>query len=318
MRTSRPKRILWLASLALGAALIGLLVTSREPRYQGRSLTDWLVQAQQNNNKPAEFEAARKAVLSIGTNAIPYLLKWTEYPKPGVASRIRELLQAARRYPVGRQCVPEWLTLDMKFERFMVAPLGFSILGRTAASAVPELSGKLHSAPDWLTAKLCLDDLQAIDPQGIPRLCAVITNPPPKGWSIPPPAMPPPPGFSLRVVAISYLFRMGTNAAPALPALVQAINDNELDVAEHAVLALGLTGSGQAITVPALTHALQDPRARIRAAAADALSRLQAEARPAVPALLKALADEDPKVREWTTNALVEIAPEVFTNAPVK
>ncbi len=236
-----------------------------------------------------------------------------------VGSRIREVLQQARRHPLGRRCVPESLTLDWRFERFLGAPVGFSILGRTAASAAPELSRKLRAAPDWFTAKVCLDELQAIDPEGIPRLCSVITNPAPKAWSIAPsPAIIPTADMSPRVIAMDYLICMGTNAAPAVPALVQATSDNELAVALHAVLALGLIGSRQSITVPALTHALQDPRPPIRAGAADALLRLGAEARPAVLALLKTLADEDQKVREWTTNALLEIAPDILTNAPAK
>ncbi len=81
MTVKQRKRIIWLACFAFGATLFGMLLPSREPRYQGRSLSDWLFQAEQSNNKPAEFEAARKAVLSIGTNAIPFLLKWTEYPR---------------------------------------------------------------------------------------------------------------------------------------------------------------------------------------------------------------------------------------------
>ncbi len=317
---NRRKLIIFCVCLSLTVVLVALLLPAGEPRYRGHSLTAWLIQAEQSSNKPAELKTATDAVLNIGTNALPYLLAWTQYPAPTLKSRIDGLLQWARAHSFLRRLLRASVTHDLASDRFRVAPLGFSILGPMAASAAPELSRKLRRAPDWLTATACVSELQAIGPQGIPRLCEVITNPPPKGWSVAPNAAISQTGgdMSPRVEAIRHLISLGTNAAPLAPVFVQAMSDEETAVALHAVLALGLTGSGQAITVPALTRTLQDPRPLARAAAADALYRLGAEAKPAVPALINALRDDDQRVRECATNTLRHIAPEALTDAYVQ
>src|SRR5262249_33136017 len=60
------------------------ILSWHEPHYQGRSLTQWLEQARQIENKAIvgdvdyekdlEWLACKEAVNSIGTNAIPFLL----------------------------------------------------------------------------------------------------------------------------------------------------------------------------------------------------------------------------------------------------
>lgn len=308
------KLLIFTAALVMAAALVILLIPSREPHYQGRSLTAWLLQAQRAENNSPDFELARSAVVSIGTNAVPFLLAWTHNPAGNMRSRVISLLEQARRKPLGRHCIPESLTRDMAAERFRVAVVGFRILGPVAAPAAPELSRKLRQAPDWFTAAACVADLGAIGRRGIPYLCEAITNAPPKTWTNAPNVVLDG-DMSPRVMAIKFLPTFGTNADCALSAFQQAMKDEELSVAWHAILALGLRGSGHPTTVPALTNALFDRRPIIRAAAADALYRLGPEAKPAVPALLNMLNDEDATVRQWATNALHQIAPEAPTNA---
>lgn len=311
------KLIIFFACFSLAVMLAALLLPAHEPRYRGRSLTAWLIQAEQSNNNTAEFKAATNAVLNIGTNALPYLLEWTQFPTSTLKSRIDGFLQWTRaHFFLTRASVAH----DLAADRFRVAPLGFRILGPIAASAAPELSRRLRAAPDWLTATICVSALQTIGPQGIPPLCEAITNPPPKGWSVAPNAAISQTGgdMSPRVAAIRYLISLGTNAAPLAPVFVLAASDEETSVALHAILALGLTGSGQAVTVPALIKSLQDPSPLARASAADALYRLGPEAKPAVPALLSALRDADRTVRESAANTLRQIAPAALTNSPTQ
>jgi len=68
------KLLIFPAALVMVAALVILLIPSPEPRYQGRSLTAWLLQAGQLKTNSADFELARRAVTNIGTNAVPFLL----------------------------------------------------------------------------------------------------------------------------------------------------------------------------------------------------------------------------------------------------
>src|SRR5436189_6407795 len=79
---SLPHRLL-LAGLFIGLIAAALLVAlnPRGPKFQGRSLSSWLNQYSANiiaggdDDRIAMRESARMAIRSIGTNAIPELLK---------------------------------------------------------------------------------------------------------------------------------------------------------------------------------------------------------------------------------------------------
>jgi HEAT repeat protein len=87
---------------------------------------------------------------------------------------------------------------------------------------------------------------------------------------------------------------------PAVPPLIQALGDEDIDVRRAACRALGEIGDRQA--VPPLIQALRDWN--VRAAACEALVKIGA---PAVPHLIQALGDGDWHVREAACEALGEI-----------
>src|SRR5436190_21954088 len=74
----RRRLILFLLSaFALAAILTALLwPRDREPQYQGKSLSQWL----EVYSRDADPTAAA-AVHEIGTNAVPWLLKWIRYER---------------------------------------------------------------------------------------------------------------------------------------------------------------------------------------------------------------------------------------------
>jgi hypothetical protein len=91
---------------ALFAGCAGVVITAavflwwsfREPRYDGRSLSEWLSRLgvrEETYWSPypdaAERERAREAVSRIGTNALPYLMRWIEYREPDEAEFVRWL-----------------------------------------------------------------------------------------------------------------------------------------------------------------------------------------------------------------------------------
>jgi hypothetical protein len=70
-------------ALLLAAIAIVYLCIPKEPRYQGRSLSQWLYQAQSSFNysggrsgSDPQWQSASNALQNIGTNALPLLLKW--------------------------------------------------------------------------------------------------------------------------------------------------------------------------------------------------------------------------------------------------
>jgi HEAT repeat protein len=99
----------------------------------------------------------------------------------------------------------------------------------------------------------------------------------------------------------------GPDAAPALPALLRAIDDSGT-VPLHAIRALGAIGPAAAPAVPALMKALLSEEGQIPGAASGALVGIGA---PALPALRKALADEREALRRGVAFTLAGFGPEV-------
>src|SRR6266481_2459153 len=70
----RRKAFVLLICVAAALALITFLSRDSEPRYQGRSLSQWYVLWTKSADKAQAAEAA-SAIREIGTNALPTLLE---------------------------------------------------------------------------------------------------------------------------------------------------------------------------------------------------------------------------------------------------
>jgi HEAT repeat protein len=158
-----------------------------------------------------------------------------------------------------------------------------------------------------------------------------------------------------RAAAADALCRIGTDAAEAVPALRQALDDRSADEATRtaAALALGNVGDPAVAAVPSLVAVLGEDRApvglikataetlgrigpeaaagasprladlltakgsgvEVRRATAQALDRFGEAARPALPALRKALQDEDRFIRSLALHAIGQQGSEFGTEA---
>ncbi|NET34194.1 MAG: TIR domain-containing protein, partial [Cyanothece sp. SIO1E1] len=92
----------------------------------------------------------------------------------------------------------------------------------------------------------------------------------------------------------------------AIPALLQALKDENSDVRRSATEGLGQLRSEAAI--PALLQALKDENSDVRRSATEGLEQLRSEA--AIPALLQALKDENSDVRRSATEGLGQLRSE--------
>ena len=101
--------------------------------------------------------------------------------------------------------------------------------------------------------------------------------------------------------------------ADAVPALIDALKDEDAQVRWRAAEALGAIRQA---SVPALMTALKDEQAEVRWRAADALGMMGSAAKDAVPSLVEALHDESWLVRERAAHALGEIGPEAEAAVP--
>ena len=89
--------------------------------------------------------------------------------------------------------------------------------------------------------------------------------------------------------AARCLESIGSEAKPAIPLLIELLNDEDKHVRDAAADALGAIGPAAKAAVPALAQLLKDGDWPIRRVAATALGKMGPEARPAIPALMEML-----------------------------
>jgi hypothetical protein len=82
---------------------------------------------------------------------------------------------------------------------------------------------------------------------------------------------------------------LGRIGAPAVPALIDMLQNPDPAVRKKAIEVLGRMGEDAAPAVPALTALLNDPDLAVRKAAARTLGQIGPEAQAAVPALMRTL-----------------------------
>jgi len=133
------RRRLFIIIFSVLAAVIlvfSLWPREREPKYNGVTLSKWL--ERYNDNKPQAAEAIRH----IGTNALPFLLRWIQYETPGwrktlehLHTRLPSVLQKTR--------VAHWLLDDKAEYRADLAVEAFwalKLIGKPASDELLRLA----------------------------------------------------------------------------------------------------------------------------------------------------------------------------------
>lgn len=141
----RPVLIIAFACLASAIVALVFWPREREPEYNGVTLSTWLCRDTSGNR--AEALAVHDAISHIGTNALPFLVRWIQY-EPGWRESVA---QKVFKWPVirsnrGLQRIIVW---NMTGYRAAVAVTAFGVLGSTANPAMPELQRLANSkSPD--------------------------------------------------------------------------------------------------------------------------------------------------------------------------
>ncbi len=144
------------------AALFVLFLREREPRYEGRSLSEWLTRYRTYS---AERGEAERAVLAIGTNALPCVLDWMAYEPPLWRARIMTKWDIA------------FLRRRDYLMRYTDATFCLMILGTNAAPAVPRLAVLMNSGTTNLPSKLAVRVLCLIGDPALPVLASALKDP---------------------------------------------------------------------------------------------------------------------------------------------
>lgn len=133
----KPKRIWIVAIVATAVAMVAISwPREREPAYHGKKLSAWL----SDFRRPVysvDNREAREAIGQIGTNAIPFLLKWIARRPPAWSRAIGKLHVS---WNPANQIISSLQTHSVQIAQTRWdAAFGFDILGENASNAVPDL-----------------------------------------------------------------------------------------------------------------------------------------------------------------------------------
>lgn len=255
--------------------------------------------------------AAAYSVRQIGTNALPWLLKWTrcEVSEP-ITLRVAKKLVSPFATKLGGQAASDrcdgFLQKIFKSREAINAELaydGFRILGPQAGSAVPRLTELMHDTTSPQTLWRSELMLGCIGDKGLPPLLDGVTNR----------------NALQRLGAIGTIemFFSETNLIPAIPILGAWLSDDQLFPDAERTLMSWV--NRQELVVCILTNEACAADISVRAAAIEALGRpfppmQQGKRRydQAVPWLIRWLDDPSLLVRHRSLEALRRIAPEAL------
>jgi hypothetical protein len=268
-----------------------------EPSFQGTKLSEWVLSYQPGPGAPFS-EGARVAIGHIGTNALPFLLRWIQY-EPRAWRKVWE-----------RFSLPFFEDGSRRAEGAVAA---FRVLGPRGSGAIPELVRLMNGTNEQI-GFMAGRALGGIGKEAIPVLLDLLTNRPVRGG---PRSFTKAPGDYYRSIKTTQGFQLadawmelGTNTRFAVPALIRELTNRDESIAAMAAGLLAIE------TVPATNYAVPIPGGTAWVPTGTWRLTVYGEpddvARQAVGFLVKAMNDPDSSVREEATNALRKIAPEVL------
>jgi HEAT repeat protein len=109
---------------------------------------------------------------------------------------------------------------------------------------------------------------------------------------------------------------IATLGKSAVPALIEAVSSDDVDVQIWSVYTLGLIGPDASVAAAAVAVGLHSQDTNLRAAAARSLGRIGASDQQTVDLLGKAATDDDTRVRRWSVVALGQLGPSAAAAIP--
>jgi len=142
MRKHRKRLLLVSVLLAAALVLTMILLPRNEPKYQDRYLSEWVADLRPDATV-AQREAARQAVVNIGTNCIPAFVEWLGADTPKWKIFFYRMLPSRLQQNLS---VANWARKDVI--RAGQAMEGIWLLGTNAAGAIPQLDYQLRHRTD--------------------------------------------------------------------------------------------------------------------------------------------------------------------------
>jgi hypothetical protein len=288
------------ACILAGISVVAFWPGRREPEYNGKKLSEWLKICADNRaissySKLQSLESAREAIRKIGTNGLPWLVKWISYDAP----KWKSALLYSKSYRL----------LPNPIANLMVKPIlqaqrareGFNILGTAASPAISELVRMTERWPRE-SAVYAVSAIRGCNaqPDALSALIAITVNRT-KPLALRQNAM--------EAVASLHLVENYENWV--VPAILPCVQEDEM--AESTVHALASFKISPDVGVPVMRNAVGSKNAVVRVWAVVSLGRYGKAASAAIPELLRAVNDSDPRVKQEAVDALKVVAPEGLT-----
>src|SRR5581483_7455941 len=121
--------VMVVAVVVIGVVAI-VCFRAREPRYQGRTLSEWIWVGTDHIETSPEWSEANNAVKQIGTNAIPFLLEWVQAEDTPQKEKVVFWLN---------EHAPFHFHIESSADRRFAARMGFMMLGNESKPAWPAL-----------------------------------------------------------------------------------------------------------------------------------------------------------------------------------
>ncbi|MDB6063831.1 MAG: repeat-containing protein [Pedosphaera sp.] len=255
----RSRIALALLLLAVIGGIAWLTLRTSEPMYKGKPLSFWLgaysaMHTLNLHDGQEKWGESNEAVRSIGTNAIPILLRRLRVDYSPLTLRLLALAQKQHLFKVRSPS-----------ENQREGILGFEALGDHGKVVVPELIRIYEKDSSFRSRYSTIVALGCIGPaaeQAVPMLVQSLGDT--KSY--------------LRPTALFTLGQIHSRPEIAVPALIKCLGDRDFSVKMTAAGAITGFGSDARQAVPALLNALEDSDAYVKAAARSALKEIDPEA----------------------------------------
>jgi hypothetical protein len=311
----KRRRILLVSAAVMTVVVAACLVDyCSEPHYQGKSLSDWVVEMRGGPDR----EKARQVVHLLGPKSLPLLLEWLQKEDhPTLKGRLKNFKPDAETWLVAHKIIkPHPITSysDPKESYRNLGRVTFEELGPDAKEAIPALIQMLghknaktgEVSEDAGSAWLVLPKMA---PNSVRPLMQALSSP----------------DWQTRALAAGALGKIGTNANAAIPVLEVWLHDKNLGLRMEACDVLGSLGADPHKFIPVVIKSLHEADFNTLDFQITILLRFKSEARPAVSVLLEILTNtpnsNNPTngwIRGDVMNALHEIDPEAAAKAGIK
>lgn len=292
---NRRLRITFLALLLVGIGLATWFVLdSREPKYQDRTLSEWLREVERRQNSSTnDWKEAADAVRQIGPKALPFLIRKIKAHDPDWKIEAVDTMRMALNWDLNESLAA------VHHQRAM---LGFHILGRDAEPAIPKLAA-LAMGSDIEAGSTAFAALTEIGgPKVIPPLLQALTN----GNKM------------LRSHAALALGSLRSRGAVAVPALAKALEEQDVGVQANAARALRDIALEPDIAIPALVRTLTHFDPRVSGGAAGALAVYGTRAESTLPQLRAVPNSSDEFANRSVARAIVRVQCEVVDGGVIR